>query len=425
MSESANQPERAFRTLAYRDFRLLWIAETVSVMGSYAQRAAMGWQIYELTGSELDLGLLGLAKFAPVLLFGIAGGVIADRGDRRRTLLTSQFLLLAVACALALLTFTGLITLWLIYALAFLDGVFFSIATPTRRALTANLVPRASLPGAATMGNLGFNIAAVIGPALGGLLIALAGPSVAYLFDATSFALVVVAVLMITTHIEPIAITLTGLQSAREGLSFLRRTSVLTGVMLTDALATFFGMTTVLMPVFADEVFHVGARGFGLLLAAPAAGAVAMSLAMTTIRLPNRIGMVVLVSVGMYGVAMFGFGLTGSFGLALVFLALSGMADALSVTCRHAIRDIVTPDHLRGRLAAIHRTLAVGGPQLGELRSGVTASIFGAGPAVAVGGLLATAAVVAVGTLMPAVASFRLSGAIAERDRAPAKAAAD
>ena len=417
-------PERAFRTLRYRDFRLLWIAEVVSITGSYAQRAAMGWQIYELTGSELDLGLLGLAKFLPVLFFGVAGGVIADRGDRRQTLLVSQILLLAVAVCLTALTFTGLITLWAIYILAFFDGMFFSVAAPTRRALIANLVPRSSLPGAATVTNLGMNISQVLGPALGGLVIALWGPGVAYLFDALSFAYVVGVILMITTRIDPVPITLSGLQSAREGLTFLRRTPVLGGVMLTDALATFFGMTTVLMPVFAEEVFHVGASGFGLLLAAPAAGAVAMSLALTVIRLPNRVGMVVLVSIFLYGVAMLGFGLTASFLLGLAALAISGMADALSATCRHAIRDVVTPDHLRGRLAAIHRTLAVGGPQLGELRSGVTASAFGAGPAVAVGGLLAAASVVAVGVLMPAIVRFRFFGG-QDEEVAATKAVAD
>src|SRR5688572_31641606 len=132
----------------------------------------MGWQIYKLTGSELDLGLLGLAKFLPVLLFGVIGGVIADRGDRKRTLLLSQVLLLAVAVALTLLTYTDQINLWWIYLLAFLDGVFFSVAAPTRRALIANLVPRSSLPAAATITNLGMNLSQIVGPAMGGVLIA-------------------------------------------------------------------------------------------------------------------------------------------------------------------------------------------------------------------------------------------------------------
>jgi MFS family permease len=418
-------PERAFQTLRYRDFRLLWIAETVSIAGSYTQRAAMGWQIYKLTGSELDLGLLGLAKFLPVLLFGVVGGVIADRGDRKRTLLLSQVLLLAVAATLALLTYTDQITLWWIYLLAFLDGVFFSVAAPTRRALIANLVPRSSLPAAATITNLGMNISQIAGPALGGVLIAAAGPGTAYLVDAISFGFVVISILMITTRIEPVAITLSGLESAKEGLSFLRRTPVLAGVMVTDALATFFGMATVLMPVFAEEIFHVGPTGFGLLLAAPAAGAVAMGLAMSVMRLPDRIGQVVLVSICVYGLAIFGFGITTSFVVGLICLALSGAADAMSATLRHAIRDIITPDHLRGRLAAIHRTLAVGGPQLGELRSGVTAAAFGVGPAVAVGGLLATLSVVAVGALVPAIGKFRVNGAVVEEEQLPSKAAAD
>jgi MFS family permease len=423
MTDYAGQQERAFRTLRYRDFRLIWFAEIISVMGSMiSQRAAMGWQIYKLTGSEFDLGVLGLAKFAPVLVFGLAGGVIADRGDRRRTLLGAQTMLLVVAISLAVLTFTGLITVWLIYVMAFLDGTFYSFAQPTRQAIIPSLVPRRSLPGAATMGNLGFHAASVSGPAIGGVIIGTLGPGYAYLFDALSFAVVIVAVLMVRTPLGIVAPTATGIHAAREGLSFVRRTPVLFGVMITDAMATFFGFTSVLMPVFAEEVFHTGAEGFGLLLAAPAAGAVAMSIGLSVIRLPNRVGTVVLVSIGLYGLAMTGFGLTSSFPLALGFLALSGAADSISMTCRHTIRQLITPDHLRGRVAAIQRSLGMGGPQLGEFEAGVAASIIGAGPAVVIGGLLATATAGAIAILMPPVIRYRLYRGPGEAESAPAVA---
>jgi MFS family permease len=422
MAAGAGYPERAFRTLRYRDFRLIWFAEIVSVMGSMTQRAAMGWQIYQLTGSEFDLGLLGLAKFAPVLLFGIAGGVIADRGDRKRTLVGAQSMLLLVALALALLTFSGAISVWTIYLMAFLDGAFSSFAQPTRQAIIPSLVPRHALPGAATMGNLGFHAAAVTGPALAGVIIGLFGPGYAYLFDAFSFAVVIAAVLFLRTRLELVPQTASGLHAAREGLAFVRKTPVLFGVMITDAMATFFGFTTVLMPVFADEVFHVGPEGFGLLLAAPAAGAVAMSVCLSVLRLPNRVGVVVLVSIGLYGLAMAGFGLTGTFALGLGFLALSGAADSISMTCRHTIRQLITPDHLRGRVAAIQRSLGQGGPQLGEFEAGIAAALIGVGPAVVVGGLLATGTAAAVAVVMPEVPRYRLftRAAVGKPARAPA-----
>ena len=391
-------------------------------MGSYTQRAAMGWQVYELTGSEFDLGLLGLAKFAPVLLFGIAGGVIADRGDRKRTLLGAQIMLCLVACTLATLTFTDLISIWAIYGLAFLDGAFFSVAQPTRQAIIPNLVPREALPGAATMGNLGFHAGAVTGPALGGLVIGLFGPGVAYVVDACSFAVVAIAVVLIRTKLKRVPITASGLQAAREGLGFVRRTPVLFGVMITDAMATFVGFTSLLMPVFATEVFHVGAGGFGLLLAAPAAGAVAMSAGLSVIRLPDRAGLVVLTAIGLFGLSMAGFGLTSTFLLGLAFLALSGAADSISMTCRHTIRHLITPDHMRGRTASIQRSFGQGSAQLGEVEAGIAASLIGAGPAVVIGGLLAAGTAGVIAVTMPGVAQYRLRPREMEAEPAPVTA---
>ena len=400
--------ERAFRTLRHRDFRLLWGAETISTGGTYINRAAMAWQVYSLTGSTVDLGLLGLVRFFPLVFFGIAGGVVADRGDRRRTLVVSQLILLAASLLLGGLTFAGSVTIWAIYTVAFLDGSVSAVANPTRQAIIPSLVPRESLGGASTMNNLGFHVSAVCGPAIGGLVIGFAGVGWAYALDAASFAVVAVAAMAIRTTIAPVAITTTGLAAALEGLRFLRRTPVLLGVMVTDAIATFFGVTSLLMPVFAEEVFDVGPEGLGLLLAAPAAGAVLSSGVLSAIRLPHRAGLGVLMSVAVYGLAMLGFGLTGSFALALVFLAFSGASDAVSMVYRHTIRAVLTPDELRGRVAALHRTLGVGGPQLGEFEAGLVASLIGAGPAVALGGALAAAAAGVIAAKMPAVTRYRL-----------------
>jgi len=417
--------ERAFRTLRHRDFRLLWGAETISTGGTYINRAAMAWQVYSLTGSTVDLGLLGLVRFFPLVFFGIAGGVIADRGDRRRTLVVSQLVLLAASLLLGGLTFAGSVTIWVIYAVAFVDGSVSAVSNPTRQAIIPSLVPRESLGGASTMNNLGFHVSAVCGPAIGGLVIGLAGVGWAYALDAASFAVVAVAVMAIKTKITPVAITTTGLAAALEGLRFLRRTPVLLGVMVTDAIATFFGVTSLLMPVFAEEVFHVGPEGLGLLLAAPAAGAVISSGVLSVIRLPDRAGLGVLLSVAVYGLAMLGFGLTGSFTLALGFLALSGATDAVSMVYRHTIRAVLTPDALRGRVAALHRTLGVGGPQLGEFEAGIVASLIGAGPAVALGGALAAVSAGVIAAKLPAVSRYRLFPSAEEASHRPTAQPAD
>lgn len=172
MTGSEDRQERAFRSLRFRDFRLIWAAETLSVSGSYIARAAMAWQIYDLTGSAVSLGLLGLVRFIPLILFGMVGGVIADRGDRRRTLVVSQLCLVAIAGGLGVVTLAGAATIWLIYAVAVLEGSVSSISNPTRQAIVPNLVPKSVLGGAMTMSSLGFQIAGVTGPAIGGLLIA-------------------------------------------------------------------------------------------------------------------------------------------------------------------------------------------------------------------------------------------------------------
>ncbi len=400
---------RSYRVLRFRDFRLLWTAEALSQAGSQIQRVAIAWQVYELSHSAFQLGLLGLFRFVPILIFGLAGGVIADRGDRRRTLLWTQCALLLLAVVLAGLSGSGHITIWAIYLLTMIGAVFEGVANPTRQALLPLLVPRSELPAASTMGVLISHVSQVVGPAAGGIIIATLGTTGAYAVDAISFLAVIVAVVLMEQRPPAVAVTMSGYQAALEGLRFLRNTPTLFGVMLADFLATLFGACTTLMPIFADEVLGVGPRGLGLLLAAPAAGAVTMAIVLSATRLPDRAGLWVLGSIVAYGSFLVGFGISTTLWVSLVFLAMSGAADAISMALRHAARTLLTPDDLRGRVASVHRSLGMGGPQLGEFQKGITATLLGAGPAVAIGGIATVGVAAVVAWAFPSVMRYRMS----------------
>ncbi len=404
--------DRAFTVLRYPDFRWFWIAEFISVLGTRIQAVAIIWQVYRLTESPLQLGLLGLFRFLPLLLFGIMGGVIADGRDRRRTLLITQVVLLLTSCALAAMTISGGISLPAIYAITFVSAAVGAVAQPTRQALIPSLVPRAALANAMTMNIFAFNVANVTGPAAGGLLIAAAGVSAAYMVDVVSFFAVIAAVLVIRPNATQVPMRLSGIAAAVEGLRFLRQSPVLLGVMSVDFVATFFGASTVLMPVFAEDALGEGAGATGLLLAAPAAGAVAGSLVMGLVRSPDRPGRGILVSVVLYGACITAFGLSTSLPMAMLFLAGSGAADAVSMALRHTVRNLMTPDALRGRIAAAHSTFAMGGPQIGEVEAGAVAAFAGVRASIGAGGVLTIIATLFIARRFPAIGRARIGDAV-------------
>jgi MFS family permease len=390
------------------------------MIGSQIQRVAITWQVYELTEDAFKLGLLGLCRFVPVVLFGIAGGVIADRGDRRRTLMFAQAALLLMSLGLAALTIAGSITLVMIYVFTIAAATVEGVSNPTRQALIPLVVPKHDFPAASTMNILAFQMAMVTGPAIGGVIIATMGVGAAYIVDAVSFIAVIIAVLLMNTRPPRITLSMGGFAAALEGLQFLRRTPVLLGVMAADFVATFFGACTTLMPIFAEDVLGVGPSGLGFLLSAPAAGAVSVAAILSVARLPDRAGLGVLVSIAIYGACLIGFGMSTSFALSLLFLAGTGASDVVSATLRHATRNLLSPDELRGRVASLYRTMAVGGPQLGEFRAGVTATFTGAGPAVALGGVATVAAAGIIGYIWPAVTRYRFSASPDEPAGEPA-----
>ena len=386
---------------------MLWIADNIAILGSQMQMVAITWQVFELTGDPLKLGLLGLFRFFPVLFFGLYGGVIADRRDRRAILVVTHVLLMATTSVLMVGTAAGAVSMTLIYAVTFVASAVNAFAGPARQAIIPALVPREEVAGATTVLLLAMQTAQIGGPALGGIIIGGFGLTATYAAGAVSFVAVVIAASLITVR-EDIAVgTQNGFTAVADGLRFLWPTPILLAVMSLDFIATFFAASATLTPIFAERVLDMGPDGLGLLLSAPAAGAVIGGLIMSAAPIPRRPGIGIILAILVYGLCIVGFGLSTVIWLSLLFLAGSGAADAISTAMRHSIRNLVTPAEFRGRISAVHTTFARGGPQLGEVRSGVMGSMFGVQAAVALGGLATVAGCLVMARVVPELLRYR------------------
>jgi MFS family permease len=399
----------ALQTLRHRNFRMLWIADSIAILGTQIQNVAITWQIFELSGDAFQLGLLGLFRFIPVIFFGLYGGLIADRRDRRSILVITHILLMITTGVLLATTLFDMTTVWVIYAVTFVASAVNSFAGPARQAIIPALVPREEVAGAATVLNLAMQTAQIGGPALGGVLIGTFGLASAYAVGTVSFVAVIIAALLITVRENIVVAGANGLAAVIDGLRFLWTTPILLSIMTLDFIATFFAASTVLYPFFAEDILRMGPDGLGLLLGAPAAGAVIGSLIMSALPIPQRPGLAIVAAIIAFGMCILGFGVSTVVWISLLLLAGSGAADAISMAMRHSIRNLVTPPEYRGRIAAAHSTFAKGGPQLGELRSGVMASAFGPQFAVAFGGLATVIGCLVMAKLVPGLLRYRTS----------------
>lgn len=381
----------AFAALRHRDFRLLWIGQMVSVTGSQMQFVAINWHVYILTKSAFALGLVGLFRGVPIILCSLVGGVVADALDRKRLMVATQSVMLVVAALLATATLVGLKSVWLIYILSAFASAATAFDTPARQSLMPSLVPPEDFPNAVSLGMIVFNVATIGGPSLAGFLLAGSGPALIYGINGASFLAVIAALAAMTASGRPEfpggrrnALSLGAL---REGLQFVWRTPIIVQTMTLDFAATFFASATLLLPIFAREVLHVDARGYGFLAAAPAIGSVITALVMARIGTFRRQGRLVVVSVAIYGLATAAFGSSHVFWFSLLMLAVTGAADTVSTVLRQTIRQLATPDHIRGRMTSINMMFFMGGPQLGELEAGSLAALIGAPLSVITGGL--------------------------------------
>lgn len=361
------------------------------------QLVAINWHVYVLTKSALALGLVGAFRGLPVILCSLAGGVVADAVDRKRLMIGTQSVMLASAAALTATTLAGVQSVWPIYLLSALAATATAFDIPARQSMMPTLVPMEDFPNAVSLGMIVFNVATIGGPAIAGVLLAQSGPGLIYGINAASFVAVIFALLAMRMSGSPDRQTdrksALSFAAMKEGLAFVWRTPIMVQTMTLDFVATFFASATMLLPIFARERLHVGPHGYGWLAAAPAIGSVLTAYVIARLGTTmQRQGRIVVWAVAVFGVATAAFGVSRVFWFSLLMLAVTGAADTVSTVLRQTIRQLVTPNHLRGRMTSINMMFFMGGPQLGELEAGAVAALIGAPLSVVVGGLGSTLA---------------------------------
>jgi MFS family permease len=402
-SEPKNVP---FVALRYHDFRLWWIGQLISQSGSAMQTLAINWQISVLTGfNPVALGLVGLSRFIPIVIFSLIGGAVADARNRRKLLIVTQSILALLAAAFGLLTSGGLWVVWPIYAMSALSAATLAFNNPARQALIPALLPREHLANALSVNSVMGQMATIGGALLGGVLIGLYGTSIVYWLNAVSF-LAVIGALILMRPAPQESRRRASVGSVREGLRFVFHQPIILSTMLLDFVATFFSSANQLLPIFAAQILNVGAPGLGALTAATSIGSFVAGGSMGFIARVKKPGQVILYSVAVYGLATVLFGLSRDFMISLLMLGVTGAADTVSTILRGTIRQLVTPDELRGRMTSVNMIFFMGGPQLGEMEAGFAAALLGAPLSVITGGIGCLIAVALTAWKAPTLRKF-------------------
>lgn len=397
----------AFRFPHFGRFIVSLLAMTV---GSQVQAIVVSWQIYQVTHDPLALGLVGLAEVIPYVGVALIAGHVVDRGDRRRISLWSLGVLLSAAVALfvlALLRPTPRVV-WPFYLIIAVCGLARSFLQSARSPLVAELVPREAYANAATWRSSTWQLASVVGPALGGLLYAGFGARLTFGINVV-LTLVSLAAMWQIKHIPPARALASEslIASLSESWRFLRGQPVILGALTLDMFAVFFGGATALLPIFADRILHVGPQGLGVLQAAPGAGAVLMAIIIAHRAPFQRAGRTLLTVVTIFGVCMIGFALSRNFLLSLAFLFVSGAADNISAVIRSTLLQIMVPHELLGRVSSVNAIFIGSSNELGAFESGVAAKLLGVVPSVLFGGAMTLAVVIATGWKVPALRRLR------------------
>lgn len=386
------------------DFRLLFTGRLVSFFGSMITSVAVPYQVYQLTHSVLLVGSLGLVELAALLVFAMLGGALADARDRRTMVLLSEAALMVCSLVLAANALLSHPLVWLIFALAALMGAFDALQRPSLDALLPRLVDRGELPAAAALGTVRGTLGMIAGPAIGGVLVAVAGLPVTYLVDVATFVVGLVCLYLMRAVPPPVDAARPSLRRVVEGLRYARSRPELIGTYVVDIVAMFFGMPMALFPAIAQGLG--GPRVLGLLYAAPAVGAFFFSATSGWTGRVHRHGMGVIVAATLWGLAIVAFGIVSGLEAALVFLAIAGAADAMSGVFRQVIWNQTIPDSLRGRLASIELLSYSIGPTLGNFESGVVASLFSLRASIVSGGVLCVVGCLACAMLLPAFRKY-------------------
>lgn len=372
-------------------------------------RAAIAWHVYALTNSAFHLGLIGLVQFVPVLSLTLVGGAVADTYERRRVIMLAQLVPLTCATILGVATHAGTITVPLLYAMVFVIACSSAFENPARAAMLPTLVPRAQFARAVTLASTGQALAFMSGPASGGLIIAELGIGAAY----ASYAVLIIGSLTGLALLRPQPISgerrAMSWTAVREGLAFVRRNPVVLGCMTLDMFAVIFGGAAALLPIYANDILNVGARGYGVLSASLEAGALICSLALVMLPPVRRAGRALLIGVTVYGLATVAFGLSKWFPLSIVAYMICGVADQISVVMRSTAIQLSTPDDLRGRVSSVNFIFIGASNQLGAVESGFVAALTNPVFAVVSGGIGTLIVVALVAWRLPALRRYRSS----------------
>ena len=389
-----------------RSFAIFWCSRVLTSLAFQMHIVAVGWQLYALTGDPLDLGLVGLVQFAPVIMLVLVTGQVADRFDRRYVVLASRLALMLCLLWLAWWSHAGAVRRSLVFVIVFLIGVCQAFQMPSSQAMIPTLVSAPQLPAAIAWGSIGFQGATVVGPALGGFLY-LAGPTVVYGVSAAFYLLSALMVLAVEQRFDKSMRKPVTRESLFAGFTFIWSQPVILGAISLDLFMVLLGGATALMPIFAGEILAVGPWGLGLLRAAPGVGAMLTALVFAVRPLRRRVGRWMFLAAAGFGLCTIGFGLSTNLWVSLAVLVLLGASDMINIVIRQSIVQLDTPDAMRGRVSSVNGVFVGASNRLGEFESGITAAWLGAVPATVLGG---------VGTLLVAALWLRWFPALWNRD---------
>ncbi|WP_348945198.1 MFS transporter [Chitinibacter sp. FCG-7] len=370
----------------HRPFLAYWLSRIFTAAGFQILAVATAWQMYSITGSALDLGLVGLLEFAPRVLFLLQIGMVADRYDRRLITAATKAAQAAIGLVLCGLTIQQGMTREVLFALAFLLGTARAFEMPSMQALLPNIVPAALLPSAIAAAASAMQAATIVAPALGGFLFAV-GPAETYALSGLMMLIACILMFVLPKPPPNEQLTSKGLDHLLAGFRYIRDHKDILGAISLDLFAVLLGGATALLPIFASEILKTGPWGLGLLRSAPAVGAIVVSVLLAYFPLQRQVGKKMFLAVFLFGVATIIFGLSSSIWVSLLALVLLGAADMVSMVVRGALVQLETPDHMRGRVSAVNGLFIGASNQLGEFESGVTAHWFGAQAAVVLGGV--------------------------------------
>jgi len=392
----------AFRS---RSFTLYWIGHLISFAGSQMQLWALYWHLRTISDQPVVISGIGLARFLPVVLFSLIAGVAADRFDRRKMTILTQVVLGLVALVLGLNTAQGDLSLWMLFGLVIVQSVVVAFDTPARQALIPSLVPRENLASAYSLTSIASKVGGIMGPAISGLVIAYLGLQWAYWINAISYLAVIAALIAmgnVKTVIEKKPFEFQGVfLDIREGIEFIKNSPVIFSAMILDFFGSFFSSANTLLPFVAIDILHVGPIQYGWLSASQSIGTLMIGVYLSQKTNLQRQGLLIVISVAAFGLATILFGVSTSFWLTMLALILIGVFDGLSTIIRNTVRQLLTPDPMRGRMMSITQIFFKGGPQLGEVEAGLMAQAFGVSFAIISGGVGCVAAAFVVAKKFP------------------------